>query len=116
MHLIIHALLLGHGLVLHSSISEGCPVQVPPFASSTDFVLVFVLVPLPHESEHSPYTQSFHSQWIAEDNKIIGIKGRYKCNFVKKIVYHYILSTDKYLPDGGGVGGIGGGGGGGSTN
>jgi len=75
MHLIIHALLLGHGLVLHSSISEGCPVQVPPFASSTDFVLVFVLVPVPHESEHSPYTQSFHSQWIAEDNKIISIKG-----------------------------------------
>ena len=58
--------LLGHGFVLHSSISLGCPVQVPPFASSTDFVLVLDLVPVPHESEHSPTTQSFHSQCIAK--------------------------------------------------
>ena len=65
--------LLGHGFVLHSSISLGCPVQVPPFASSTDFVLVLDLVPVPHESEHSPNTQSFHSQCIAKCMQILSL-------------------------------------------
>jgi hypothetical protein len=67
MDLLYYSYLLGHGLVLHVSVSVGCPVQVPPFASSTNFVRVLVLVPAPHESEHSPFTQSFHLQWIAED-------------------------------------------------
>ena len=56
----------GHGSGLHSSIAEGCPSQVPPFASSTSFVRLFILVPVPQVLEHSPRIQSSHSQWIAK--------------------------------------------------
>ena len=51
--------------MLHASISVVWPVQVPPCSSFTNFVRVFVLVPVPHVWEHSPRTQSFHSQWMA---------------------------------------------------
>ena len=51
--------------MLHSSISVGWPEQVPPFASSTSLILVFVLVPVPHVFEHVPIIQSSQTQWIA---------------------------------------------------
>ena len=58
--------LLGHSPVLHPSISVGCPSQVPPLVSSTSLTRVLVLVPAPHVVEHSPKTQSSHTQWTAE--------------------------------------------------
>ena len=48
----------GHSCTLQSLISVGCPVQVPPLASVTNFERVLVFVPVPQVAEHSP---SFHS-------------------------------------------------------
>ena len=52
----------GHGLSWHCKTSVSCPVQLPPLDSSTNLTRVFVLVPVPHEAEQSPTTQSSHTQ------------------------------------------------------
>ena len=56
----------GHSTSIHSSISSGWPVQVPPLSSSTSLTLVLVLVPTPHSAEQAPTTHSSHSQWITK--------------------------------------------------
>ena len=56
----------GHSTSIHSSISSGWPVQVPPLSSSTSLTLVLVLVPTPHSAEQAPITHSSHSQWITK--------------------------------------------------
>ena len=57
-------ILLGQPSVLQSSVTDVSPSQVPPNASSTFFVLVFVLEPPPHVCEHTVDSHSFHSQLI----------------------------------------------------
>ena len=52
----------GQSSVLQDSLTVLSPSQIPPSTSSTFFVLVFNLVPLPHVLEHSPICHSFHSQ------------------------------------------------------
>ena len=66
----------GQSSVLQDSLSVLSPSHMPPFTSSTFFVLVFNLVPLPHVLEHSPICHSFHSQLIgARSFSTIQIKG-----------------------------------------
>ena len=55
----------GQGCWLHCSISNVCPVQVPPWASCIVLVRLFIRVPVPHFFVHSPKTQSLHTQCIA---------------------------------------------------
>ena len=57
--------LLGQAFIAQGSLITDVPWQVPPNASKTFFVLVFVLVPAPHVWEHLPFCHSFHSQSIA---------------------------------------------------
>ena len=52
----------GQSSVLQDSLTVLTPSQIPPCTSSTFFVLVFNLVPVPHVLEHSPICHSFHSQ------------------------------------------------------
>ena len=55
-----------HSCTLHSLVWLGCPVHVPPLASSTNLVLVSTLVPVPHVLEHSPCVHSSQMQWMAK--------------------------------------------------
>ena len=56
--------LLGHWFLWQGSRIDATPTHCPPFFSSTDFVRVFVSVPTPHVTEHSPGIQPFHTQSI----------------------------------------------------
>ena len=56
--------LLGQSFIVQGSLITDFPLQVPPNASKTFFVLVLVLVPAPHVLEHLPFCHSFHSQSI----------------------------------------------------
>ena len=69
MHFFVLNSLPGQGSTLHCSTLVGCPGHNPPFASTTSFDLLRVLVPLPQSLEHSANSDCSHSphwQWIAE--------------------------------------------------
>ena len=74
--------------MLHSSYSIGSPEQVPPCSSTTNLLLVFVLIPVPQVFEHSPISHSSHSQWIAWTN----IE-----NIIKFFIEYYALNRIRTL-------------------
>ena len=59
----------GQSCSSHGSCIVFPPSHLPPFASSTIFVLVLVLLPFPHVFEQSPICHSPHSQSILEAKK-----------------------------------------------
>ena len=52
----------GQSCVLHSSSTLLLPSHLLPLSFAHIFILVFVLVPLPHAKEHAPMSQGLHSQ------------------------------------------------------
>ena len=55
--------LLVHSPSLQPSVFLSPPLHVPPFDSMIDFVLVFCLIPFPHDLEHFGINHAFHSQF-----------------------------------------------------
>ena len=55
--------LLGQHCVLHDSLIDELPAQVPPQDSVTVFVLVLVLDPPPQDFEQLPYVQELQAQF-----------------------------------------------------
>ena len=54
----------GQDFIVHGSVVVFFPSHWPPFASFTVFDLIFVLLPFPHQVEHSPICHALHSQTI----------------------------------------------------
>ena len=54
----------GHSTTRQDVTLKLSPEQFPPLASSTSLILVLFCSPAPHVVEHSPSTQSPHSQSI----------------------------------------------------
>ena len=78
----------GHSWTLQlSSIEVGPGHLSPPCWAVTFSVRVFVLVPPPHDLEHSPMIQSFHSQWTS--SYICALQKLFQC---RNLAYSEFIS------------------------